>query len=127
MNKSNEDIIRKVLEVDHFEIHYLKFENDTVSIGVTNKKFRSTAQALGRVASTLQRFTADEVLFAAISFYSKDLQAASYRVDLEEITSEQFHPPESLVKSSSITAINVSAPHSERLHPLLLQPRDEVA
>ena len=99
MNKSNKATIRKVLKVDHFEIHYLKFENDVVRIGVTNKKFRSTAQAMGRVASTLQRFTADEVQFADISFYSKDLQAATYRVDLEKITPEQSHPPGSLLKA----------------------------
>ena len=108
MNKSNEAIIRKVLKVDQFEIHYLKFEDDAVSVGVTNKKFRSTAQAVGRVASTLQRFTGDEVRFANISFYSENLQAATYRVDLEEITLEQFQPSRSRVNSPSITAIDVS-------------------
>ncbi len=110
INISNEAIIRKVLKVDHFEVHYLKIENDTVSIGVTNAKFRSTAQALGRVASTLQRFTADDVEFADISFFSKNLTAATYRVELEEITSQQFQPPVSRVNIPSITAIDVSAP-----------------
>ncbi len=107
---SNEAIIRKVLKADRFEIDYLKFEADTVKIGVNNNKFRSTAQAVGRVASTLQRFTADDVQFANISFYSKDVLAATYRVDLENITSEQFHPTGSLINSSSITAIDVSNP-----------------
>ena len=80
------------MAVDGFEINNLNFNDDTVSIMVKNTKFRSTAQAVGRVASTLQRFTADDVQFANISFYSKDLIAATYRVDLEKITSEQFHP-----------------------------------
>ena len=35
----------------------LKFEKDTVKIGVNNTKFRSQAQAVGRITSTLQRFT----------------------------------------------------------------------
>ena len=104
----NEGIIRKVLAVDSFEIKNLVFNDDTVSIVVKNTKFRSTAQALGRVASTLQRFTADNVQFANISFYSKNLIAATYRVDLEKITAEQFQASESQVNSPSITAIDVS-------------------
>ena len=78
------------MAVDGFEIHNLEFNDDTVRILVKNTKFRSTAQAVGRVASTLQRFTADNIQFANISFYSKDLIAATYRVDLEKITAEQF-------------------------------------
>ena len=108
VNTSNETIIRKVLAVDGFEINNLGFNNDTISITVKNTKFRSTAQALGRIASTLQRFTADSVQFAHISFYSKDLLAATYRVDLEEIASEQFHSSGSRVNGSSITAIDVN-------------------
>ena len=110
---SDEGIIRKVLEADRFEIYYLRFKTNTVEIGVNNTKFRSQAQSVGRVASTLQRFTADDVQFANISFYSKDLIAATYRVDLEKITNEQFQPSGSLVNSPSITAIDVSAPQSD--------------
>ena len=69
VNVSDETIIRKVLAVDGFEIQNLEFnDDDTVSIMVKNTKFRSTAQAVGRVASTLQRFTADDIQFADISF-----------------------------------------------------------
>lgn len=107
---SDETIIRKVLAVDGFEINSLVLNDATVSIMVKNTKFRSTAQAVGRVASTLQRFTADDIKFANISFYSKDLLAATYRVDLEKITSEQFQASGSQVNSPSITAIDVSAP-----------------
>ena len=63
VNVSDEMTIRKVLAVDGFEINNLDFNDDTVSIMVKNTKFRSTAQAVGRVASTLQRFSADEVQF----------------------------------------------------------------
>ena len=40
---------------------------------------------MGRVASTLQRFTSDEVKIANIHFYSEDLNTASYGADLEKI------------------------------------------
>ena len=110
INNSDEAIIRKVLTVDGFEIQNLNITDDTVSITVKNTKFRSTAQAVGRVASTLQRFTADNIQFANISLYSKDLIAATYRVDLENITEEQFQPTGLREISSTITAIDVSAP-----------------
>ena len=90
VNVSDEHIIRKVLEADRFEIYYLKFETDTVRIGVNNTKFRSQAQAVGRVASTLQRFTSDKVKIAKISFYSGSLNTVNYKVDLEKVTTEQL-------------------------------------
>ena len=102
--------IKKVLAVDGFEIQTLDFNDNTVSIMVKSKKFRSTAQAVGRIASTLQRFTADSVQLADISFYSKDVMAATYRVDLEKITSEQFQASGLQLNSQSIKAIDVSAP-----------------
>ena len=109
---SNEATIRKVLAVDGFEIQNLLINGDTVSIIVENTKFRSTAQAVGRVASTLQRFMADDVQFADISFHSKNLQTATYRVDLEAITKEQFQASGSQVNSPSIIAIDSIAPES---------------
>ena len=109
VNVSDEEIIRKVLTVDGFEILNLEFSNDTVSIIVKSTKFRSTAQAVGRVSSTLQRFAADDIKFANISFYSKDLRAATYRVDLERVGEEQFEPVEQNSDNSSITAIDSDA------------------
>ena len=92
MKISDEAIIRKVLKANRFEILYIKFETNTVHIGVKNIKFRSQAQAVGRIASTLQRFTSDDITIANVSFYSQDLQLVSYRVDLEKIYKEQFNP-----------------------------------
>ena len=92
VRQSDEIVIRKVFTADRFDLHYLKFEEDTVTVVVTNNKFRSTAQAVGRVASTLQRFSSDKIKFAKISFYSRDLQVATYRVDLDKVTFEQFDP-----------------------------------
>ena len=106
---SNEGVIRKVLAVDGFKIKNLVFNEATIRLTVENTKFRSTSQAVGRIASTLQRFTADDIKIAYISFYSKQLIAATYRVDLEKITSEQFQASGSQVNSPSITAIDVSA------------------
>ena len=110
VNISNENIIRKVLATDRFEVNYLTFKNDTVSIGVINTKFRSTAQAVGRVASTLQRFTADSIKFANISFYNKDLKTATYQVDLEKVITEQFYPSASKDDNLSVKAIDLNAP-----------------
>ena len=109
VNVSDEHIIRKILEVDGFEIHGLEFHDDFVSILVKNTKFRSSAQAVGRVTSTLQRFTASNIKFADISFYSKELRTATYRVDLEKVTAEQFYPSLSWENNSSITAIDKDA------------------
>ena len=99
--------IRKVLAVDGFKIQNLDFDDDTVSIMVKNTKFRSTAQALGRLASTLQRFTSDQIKFAKISLISGSLQTATYRVDLEQITKEQFEP--AILKSDKPSIVAVDA------------------
>lgn len=106
LKNNNEPIIKKVLETDRFEIHSLKFEGDTVTIAVTNTKFRSTAQAVGRVSSTLQRFTSDDIKIARISLYFRDLQAATYQVDLQKITREQFDPATAIGDDPSIIAID---------------------
>ncbi|MDA9666179.1 YjbH domain-containing protein [bacterium] len=90
VSQNREDIIRKVLHADKFKINSLEFHQETIRINVTNTKFRSTAQALGRVTSTLQRFTADFTKFAEISFQTGELQVASYLVDLNKVTFEQF-------------------------------------
>ena len=107
---NNEDTIRKVLAVDGFEILDLEFSTNTASIIVKNTKFRSIAQAVGRIASTLQRFVADDVKFANISFYSDNLETATYRVDLEKIIAEQFHPSVSWINTPSISAIDMGSP-----------------
>ena len=105
--QTNEVVIRKVLTADRFEIYYLEFENNTVKIGINNTKFRSQAQAVGRIASTLQRFTSDAITIATISFYSEDLQLVSYQVDLEKVTKEQYYPVKPDIKNQSITAIDL--------------------
>ena len=106
VNKNYKDLIEKVFEADRFEVHYLKFEENAVNIVVTNTKFRSTAQAVGRITSTLQRFSSDKIKFAKISFYSQDLQVATYLVDLEKVTFEQFEPAAPIDKNPSIVAID---------------------
>ena len=107
LNVSEESVIRKVLAVDGFEIQNLDFKNDSVNIMVKNTKFRSTAQAVGRVASTLQRFAADNVQNANIAFYSNGLHTATYRVNLEKITTEQFDLTSSIIHDPSIVAVDI--------------------
>ena len=109
VNVSEKTIIRKVLAVDGFEIHNLNFNDDAVNIIVTNTKIRSIAQAVGRVASTLQRFTSNDIKFANISFLSRNLITGSYRVDLEKVTDEQFNPALQAHEVRSILAIDMDA------------------
>ena len=107
VNASEEAIIRKVLAVDGFEIQNLNFNDDAVNIIVTNTKFRSTAQAVGRVSSTLQRFTSNDIKIANISFLSLNLITGSYRVDLEKVTEEQFNPVLEAHEVRSTLAIDI--------------------
>jgi len=107
ISESNETLIRKVLSADNFLTHKLHFEGNIVHLVVTNTKFRSTTQAVGRLASALQRFTSDDVEFAYITFLVTDLEAASYRVNLKKITDEQFGPALSNSKSGSISAVDL--------------------
>ena len=109
IRQSKEDTIRRVLAVDRFEIHRLYIGTNVVILDVTNNKFRSTAQALGRLASTLQRFTSDDVNLAKISFYSEEMQTSTFEVDLKKITQQQFNPAESYREHPSITAIDQKA------------------
>ena len=71
-------------------------------------KFRSSAQAVGRIASNLQRFTADTVTSANISFLHEGMIVGSYYIDLNQITTEQFKPTSYKKVNNSITPINVT-------------------
>ncbi len=103
---TSESTIKRVLEYDKFEIIHIKFTGKTVRIDLINKKFRSPAQAIGRVSSTLQRFTADTVQTAIIVFHNDGLQIASYSVDLENITMQQFSKEQFSLENKSIIPLN---------------------
>ena len=105
--QNNHELIKAVLSADKFEIHQLTFDDEIVKITVTNTKFRSTAQAIGRVASTLQRFTKDSIKAATISLQNKGLLVATYHIDLEEITADQFNP-KVWIEQKAIEAINIT-------------------
>ena len=62
----------------------------TIRVDLTNYRFRSVSQAVGRVSSTLQRFTSNKIERAEIVFHKNRLQVASYSVDLNKIGDEQF-------------------------------------
>ena len=109
LQQSNVDLIRKVLAADRFEIWELKIGDESVNIVISNTKFRSTAQAVGRVASTLQRFTSNNIKFANISFMSQNIITASYRVDLEKVTEEQFKPVLKAPEIRSIIPFDIDA------------------
>ena len=107
VNSSNEIAIRRVLAADNFEIHKIEIAEDSVRLAVTNTKFRSIAQAVGRISSTLQRFTSDKIKTATISFHESNLQTGSYTVDLDQITKEQFGSFLPKLNKTSINAVNI--------------------
>ena len=73
---------------------------------VKNTKFRSTAQALGRVANITDYGAFNLPIFRSL----KDLIAATYRVDLN--TKEQFQPSVSQLNSHRLERW-MSVPHTE--------------
>ena len=87
--ETNIAAIKNVLEADEFLVTGMALETDHIRVDLENKKFRSTAQALGRVISTLQRFSGDEVEYAVIVFTDSRLPLAAYRVDLQTIGKHQ--------------------------------------
>ena len=84
------DTIRKVLTVDKFRVLNISQKEKTIRVDLTNYRFRSVSQAVGRVSSTLQRFTSNKIERAEIVFHKNRLQVASYSVDLNKIGDEQF-------------------------------------
>ena len=88
--RTDEATIRKVFAVEGFEIISMKDRGNYIRLDLKNEQYRSTAQALGRAAATLQRFTSDATKSAVITFHEKGLQAASYTIDLERVTDAQF-------------------------------------
>ena len=118
--KNREYKIRKVLEADRFEVHGIDFTEQTVRLDVTNTKFRSTTQAVGRLASTLQRFTSNNVKTAYVVFHSRELQVGSFRIDLDKIEKEQFGTTATPKNYEAIKAINLATIKKKEKSPLFL-------
>ena len=97
------------MAADRFVIHRLDFKSDTIEIDLTNTKFRAISQAVGRVSSTLQRFTADKIKIAKITFYNLNLQVATYQIELDKIIHEQCEPPSTVKYNNTIIAIDSMA------------------
>ena len=112
LQQNNEITIRKVLAADNFKILHLKFSENEVRIDVENNKFRSTTQAIGRISSTLQRFTSDSINIANIAFHNRGLQTASYRVNLDEIAYQQFASLNKIEQLSAIEPLDLPSEES---------------
>jgi hypothetical protein len=91
-SKNSISIIKSVLEADSFLVSNINEKNDHIIIEIENTKFRSIAQALGRISTTLQRFLSDKFDYADIIILSKHYPIASYRLDLQTITDNQNIP-----------------------------------
>ncbi len=104
-NETNKAAILKVLKVDGFKVIHLSEKEETVTIYLENSKFRSTAQAIGRVTSTLQRFTSNQINTAFIIFVRDQLRVGNYKVDLKKVTIEQFSPFKRATETDSIVPV----------------------
>jgi hypothetical protein len=83
--KTNIGAIKSVLEADGFLLKKTLVQVDSIHVEVENTKFRSTAQSLGRIITTLQRFSGDQVDYAIVTFSESAFPLTSYRVDLQRI------------------------------------------
>ena len=106
---SDINTIKKVLEYDKFKILSLNESVNQIRLDIENKKFRSTAQALGRVTSTLQRFTKNDIQEALIVFHQDSIQMSSYFVNLNKIEDWQFSPKVGFKQAKNFTLADVSA------------------
>jgi len=78
--------IRDTLEADKFIIYNINHSSNHISIELENNKFRSTAEALGKVSRTLQRLSDDNINYAIIIMSSDQNPVASYHLNLEKMT-----------------------------------------
>lgn len=86
---NNISIIKAALESDSFLVSDMQIKKNHIRIEIENTKFRSTAQALGRISTSLQRFSSNEIEYADIIILSENYPIASYRLDLQAITNNK--------------------------------------
>ncbi len=113
--ETNESIIRKVLQYDEFEILSIKEDKDTIRIDLINRKFRSVSQALGRAASTLQRFSKTQTKKALVVFHKNGLQVASYKINLDQVANDQYIISQSSSETSKIEATSTNSFYNQEL------------
>ena len=89
ISKTDTSAIKEILEADQFLINEIRLKPDHITLEVENKKFRSNAQALGRISIALQRLTSDQTEYADIVILSEQYPTASYRLNLQELSNYQ--------------------------------------
>lgn len=125
ISKTNISSIKKLLEADKFVVNDIQVEQDNIRIEVENKKFRSTAQALGRISSVLQRLTSDKTDYAIIVLFSKQFPVASYRLNLQKLSNYQNSRKELadfeeiIVPQSTPSSINYTSIKSPKFKSIL--------
>ena len=113
--QTDEATIRKVLQVDGFEVISFDESDNKLRLDVVANRYRSIAQSIGRITSTLQRFSANDVQEATIVFYRGGLQLSSFNVNLNTVTPEQYGKQQ---KSTAIIA-------TDNIKPALLPTPDK--
>ena len=113
--KTNESLIRKVLEYDEFEIIEIEENENTLKIDLENRKFRSVSQAVGRVTSTLQRFSNKKIKHAIVVFHRKGLQVASYKIALDTVSQQQVATYQIYANKAAIKATDVKITSKQKI------------
>ena len=107
---TNIGAIKSTLATEKFVLKGMNVETDHIRLDVQNTQFRSTSQALGRIISTLQRFSGDEIDYAIVVLSDTGFPFASYRIDLQKIGSHQsgvesFADFEEVVEPDTVQAL----------------------
>ena len=87
--QNNTSLLKNALEVDKFVVKEIFYASDHIKIEIENKKYRSTAKALGRISRAIQRNSNLQIDYAIIIITSSQLPVASYRLDLQKLTNYQ--------------------------------------
>ncbi|MDA0740636.1 MAG: YjbH domain-containing protein [Bacteroidetes bacterium] len=102
--------LSNILRVDGFHVLNLQERGDNIRVDLKNTQYRSYAQALGRASATIQRFSGDHIKNATVVFYNRGLAVASYTIDLQRVSGEQFTDETTVGADGSIVEADYYAP-----------------
>jgi hypothetical protein len=108
--ETDETSLKNILRIDGFDVLRIQEHEAHMRIELKNTKYRSYAQALGRASATIQRFSGDHIKNATVSFFKKGIEVASYKIDLERVSWEQFTGETKIGDQGSISESNYYSP-----------------
>lgn len=125
---TNIEAIESTLAAEKFVLKSMIVKADHIRLDIQNTQFRSAAQALGRIFSTLQRFSGDEIDYAIVVLSDAGFPSASFRVDLQKIGSHQsgvesFADFEEVVETDTVqTLLTADTAYARKKFDVALYP-----